>query len=155
MSYYILPKTNNILLIDPTTSTNHIDPIISISMFNYYNENKAIIDDICKNDSELSSNTFGDITRMINPYEYIFSKVPGSQFSVSKLKPKSNILYDMIELFNTLNLFDSFKQSNMKIMHIGTNCDDSYDSIDILREGCYNDQHFSFLEINNELYKTI
>lgn len=155
MSYYILPKTNNILSIDPKTSTNPIDPVISLSLFNYYNEDKTIIDDICKNDSELSSNTFGDITRMINPYEYIFSKVPGSQFSVSKLKPKSNIIYDMIELFNTLNLFDSFKQSNMKIMHIGTNCDDSYDSIDILREGGYNDQHFSFLEINNELYKTI
>lgn len=155
MSYYILPKTNNILSIDPKTSTNPIDPVISLSLFNYYSEDKTIIDDICKNDSELSSNTFGDITRMINPYEYIFSKVPGSQFSVSKLKPKSNIIYDMIELFNTLNLFDSFKQSNMKIMHIGTNCDDSYDGIDILREGGYNDQHFSFLEINNELYKTI
>ena len=35
-----------------------------------------------------------------NHYEYIFSKVPGSKFSVSKLKPKSSIFYDILEIIS-------------------------------------------------------
>ena len=155
MSYYILPKTNNILLIDPKTSAEPSQPITSISFYHYYNENKDIIDDICSNDSELSSNTFFDITKLTNPYEYIYSKVPGSQFSVSKLKPKSNILYELIEIFNALNLYDIFKQDQMMFLHIGLNCDDSYESIGLLREGDYTDNHYSYMEINNDVYKMI
>ena len=47
--------------------------------------------------------------KIINPYEFIFSKVPYSKFSVSKLKPKSNLFYEFLEITSTLNVFDSYK----------------------------------------------
>jgi hypothetical protein len=107
------------------------------------------------NDTILSSNIFADIIRLTNPYEYIYSKVPGSKFSVSKLKSKSNILYDMIEVMTTLNMMDVFKIEPMKFLHIGRNGEDSHGSIEILRESHRDDQSYLFNEINSELHKTV
>jgi len=155
MSYYILPRTNNTISIVPKTSPTQPNPCISITLYNYYNENKDIIDEMCMNDTILSSNTFSDIIRLTNPYEYIFSKVPGSKFSVSKLKPKSNILYDMIEIMSTLNMTEVFKTGGMKFLHIGRNSEDSQDCIEIVRVGNKEDYSFTFNEINTELHKTV
>lgn len=155
MSYYILPRTNNTISIVPKTSPVHPNPCISITLYNYYNEAKQIIDEMCMNDTVLSSNTFSDIIRLTNPHEYIFSKVPGSKFSVSKLKPKSNILYDMIEIMTTLNMNDVFKSVGMNFLHIGRNSEDSQGCIEIVRVSHKDDYSFIFNEINTELHKTV
>ena len=155
MSYYILPRTNNSIFIVPKTSTNQSIPCISITLYKYYNDNKEIIDTICMNDTIFSSYTFADIIRLTNPYEYIFSKVPGSKCSVSKLKSKSNILYDMTEIIVTLNMNDIFKKEPMNLIHIGRNSEDSQESIELLRLGHKDDYSFIFNEISTELHRTI
>lgn len=155
MSYYILPRTNNTISVVPKTSMLQPNPCISITLYNYYNESKEIIDEMCMNDTILSTNTFFDIIRLTNPYEYIFSKVPGSKFSVSKLKPKSNILYDMIEIISTLSMNELFKLEGMNFLHIGRNSEDSQECIELVRPGHKDDYSFTFDEINTELHKTV
>ena len=114
MSYYILPKNNNIININPCNSINICEPYISYSLYNYYNEIIDQINNIILNvNIDLSFNTYEEIIKIVNPYEYIFSKVPGSKFSVSKLKPKTNLFYDFLEIIITLNIFDNLKNKSI------------------------------------------
>ena len=105
MSYFILPKINNIINVNPIDNENYDDiPYISKSLFNYNNEIIGQIQNCLNTDS--SSNTIDDMIKLINPYEFIFSKVPFSKFSVSKLKPKTNLFYEFLEITTSLNIFD-------------------------------------------------
>ena len=108
MSYFILPKINNIINVNPIDNENYHDiPCISNSLFNYYNEISEQIKSI--NSTDLSSNNIDDMIKFINPYEFIFSKVPFSKFSVSKLKTKTNLFYEFLEITTTLNVFELYK----------------------------------------------
>ena len=91
MNYYILPKINNTVIVNPIdSSTNYLQlqPYISQSLSKYYTESNKQIKSICENDNTLS---YEGLIQIVNPYEYVFSKVPGSKFSVSKLKPQTNL----------------------------------------------------------------
>jgi hypothetical protein len=151
MSYYILPKNINIINVNPKYSDTICIPYITFSLFSYYSQIKKQIIEMFINDYDLSDNSFDEAIRIINPYEFIFSKVPGSKFSVSKLKPKTNVFYDLLEIFNNLNIFDSLKDNReIQTIHISPNFDDSLECFDIYREG-YNDIHHFYedIDINN------
>jgi hypothetical protein len=150
MSYYILPKNhNNNLIINPLLSiNNNLKVYLSFSLFNYYNESKKQIINICLNENELPFYTFENIIKIVNPYEYIFSKVPGSKFSVSKLKIKTNLFYDFLEIITTLNLFDNFKNKKMTSLYITENYDDTIYCNELLRENSENE--ISFFENIND-----
>jgi hypothetical protein len=135
MSYYILPKNNNIVNVNPFSSIEECKPYLSCSFLNYYLEIKRQIVDMFILDSDVSDNTFDDAIRIINPYEFIFSKVPGSKFSVSKLKPNSNLFYDLFEIMNNFNFFDDYKNQSIKSLHISPNVSDSVDCYEMFREG--------------------
>jgi hypothetical protein len=148
MSYYILPKSNNSITIAPNTTNDTINPYVSQSLFFYYNETKQILLDICLNDQS----TFPEIIKIVNPYEYIFSQVPGSKFSVSKLTTKSNTFYELFEVMSTLNIFDN--NYSIKSLHISQNSTDSIKCVEIIRNYTQ-DYNLSFSKINNELYKNV
>jgi hypothetical protein len=152
MSYYILPKNINTINVNPIASVNDCKPYISFSFLNYYLEIKKQIIEMFKFDNDLSDNTFEEAIRIINPYEFIFSKVPGSKFSVSKLKPNSNLFYDLFEILNNMNLFDNFKSQCITSLHISPNFNDSIDCYEMFREG-YNDDimHSHTINIDNEM----
>ncbi|MFY7731801.1 MAG: hypothetical protein ACOVRN_19930 [Flavobacterium sp.] len=144
MSYYILPK--NVIL--PNISVQYCDDFsreddppsiyISQSLVNYYYQLKSQIDDFFVDNVDLSDNSFDAATRVINPYEFIFSKVPGSKYSVSKLKPHSNLFYDLLEISSTLGIFEVFDTSQqLQCLHISTNMEDSVECFDMIR----NDVH--------------
>lgn len=152
MSYYILPKNNNIIIVDPHIGLTSLKPYISHSLYNFYNNVKK---QIVLMGSDLSYNDYEEIITTVNPYEYIFSKVPGSKFSVSKLKPKTNMFYDYLEITSTLNIFEPFKNKTIKSLHISSSCDDSIDCIEMIRENYTEDEIFSFETINDEMYKSI
>jgi hypothetical protein len=57
--------------------------------------------------------------KLVNPYEFIFSIVPGYKLPVGKLNPSSNTFYILIELINTFNLFGTFNY-NIKTAYIGS-----------------------------------
>jgi hypothetical protein len=149
MSYYILQKNINTININPISSSNQCKPYISYSFLKYYLEIKKQIIEMFTFDIDLSDNTFEDAIRIINPYEFIFSKVPGSKFSVSKLKPNSNLFYDLFEIINNLNFFDNFKSAPIKSLHISPNNSDSIDCYEMFREG-FSDDIISFNSVDND-----
>lgn len=153
MSYYILPKNINNINVNPHYSNEICKPYISYSLLNYYNQIKLQIDDMFFDDKDLSNNCIEDAIKIINPYEFIFSKVPGSKFSVSKLRPKSNIFYDLLEIYNNLNIFELFKESShLTTLHATPSNDEIIECFEIFREH-QPDTHIKLnnIEIDNEL----
>jgi hypothetical protein len=155
MSYYILPKINTFLNVIPEDDINNCQIYISFSLYNFYNNIKMQIETICLQETNLLFNNYEEIIKLVNPYEYIFSKVPGSKFSVSKLKPISPTFYDFLEIFLTFNILDSFKSKSIKSLHISSNFNDTNYCIEMLRENFIDDVFFNFNEINEEINKTI
>lgn len=153
MSYYILPKNMNNINVSPQYSNEICIPYVSHSLINYYHKLKLQIDDMFIDDNDLSNNCIEDAIKIINPYEFIFSKVPGSKFSVSKLKPKNNIFYDLLEIYSNLNIIDSFKETNtINVLHISPNYDDYIECFEMFREG-FKDNHYSSntIDISHDL----
>ena len=138
MSYYILPKNINIINVNPSSSHENTNHYLSFSLFHYYYQSKTQIINMFLN-SDTSNNNFDEAIKIINPYEFIFSRVPGSKFSVSKLKPNTNIFYDLFEIINNLNIFEQFKTNSVKSLHISKNNTDSINCFEILREN-FNDE---------------
>lgn len=157
MSYYIIPKIKHSVIVNPKYTTKEIiDPYISFSLFYYYQNLHEQIYKYLNNihdDPNLYSN-FEEIIKLVNPHEYIFSKVPGSKFSVSKLKPKTNLFYDFLEISNTLNLFESYKNKSIKTLHITRNNNDTIECFEMLREN-YNDEIVCYDEINDNIITEI
>ena len=100
MSYYILPKKNTIFNLNPTFSFNN-SYTISNSLYFYLKKQKE------------QTIYIEEIFKSINPYEFIFSKVPGYNFSVSKLMPPSENFYILMELSYIFNLFESFSKKDI------------------------------------------
>ena len=123
MSYYTLPKTNNIPIFSPNIKNNNIEIYTSHSLFYYYNKNKNTYD-----------NNVENISVIINSYEYIFNKNPDFNLQISKLKNNSNIFYDLLEIIITLNIFDNNYgiYSNINSIHISENCNDTIECINFL-----------------------
>ena len=72
MSYYILPKINNLINVNPIdSSSNKISPYISQSLYYYYNNITSQIKDICNLD--LSYNNYNELIKIVHPFEYVFS----------------------------------------------------------------------------------
>jgi len=151
MNYYTLPKINNKITIAQTNTTNEIQPYISKTLINYYDELKNEINILC-NLNNTSKSEYNEIIKIVNPYEYIFSKVPGSNFSVSKLKPKSMMFYDLLEICQTVNVLD-FDIMNSLI--VGENYEDSLECLEMLRENYSEDKFFCFFEYNSNLCNLI
>ena len=152
MSYYILPKNNNINIIEPKYDEKQCEPFVSHSINNYYNELYNQINRICENKNDLSCNTFSELIKIIHPYEFIFSKVPGSKFSVSKLKPTSKTFYDFLEILLTLNIFESYKSQNIRSLHISPNNKDTIECKEMLREN-FQDNVLFYEKIDDEIFK--
>ena len=155
MSYYIIPKIKNCVNVNPKYSdTEYFKPYISCSLFEYYNKLCKQIQIILKNYEGKYEDKYEDVIKIVNPCEYIFSKVPGSKFSVSKLKPKTNIFYDFLEVSNTLNIFEFYKNNPIKTLHISKNNHDSIECFEMLREN-YSDEIFFYDEINDTIITEI
>lgn len=121
MIYYILPKNNAHLQIIPKFKSNDDIPdcIISHSV-NYYN---AIIQTQINNmitlNKDLAINKFYQANLFVNPYEFLFSKVPTYKLSVSKLAHTNPEQYELIELANVCNILDTFKYNqSLSICHV-------------------------------------
>ena len=156
MNYYILPKINNTVIVNPIDNINNylrLQPYISQSLLKYYTESNKQIKSICENDIE-NKLSYEDLIQIVNPYEYIFSKVPGSKFSVSKLKPKTNLFYDFLEICSIVNIFESYKLQTMKTLHVTYNHSDTIECLEMLREN-YTDEITSYNEINDSIIKSI
>jgi hypothetical protein len=150
MSYYILPKINNILSFNLKTLNEPpiISPYISSSLIFYYCELLKEIKSIMNNDIDCSDILINEVIKSINPYEYIFSKVPGTKYSVSKLKSASNLIYDLLEILNSINVLDKYKEK-INCIIFSSNNKDINECIALLRdETKYNDNYDNYEYLN-------
>ena len=149
MSYYILPKINSQVLVSPKQiRASEFKPYVSYSLIHYIKSIKEQIDNILNNVNNIS---FYELVTIINPCEYIFSKIPGSKYSVSKLKPESNIFYEILEICVSLNVFDSYN-SSISSLHITESSVDTIECFEMLREN-FDDKitaYKNFDNINND-----
>ena len=117
MNYYILPKINATIDVNPNCSTNDCKPYVSTSLLNYYTQSKKqIIDFFLTDPNWINKSSFDVAIKMVNQYDFMFSTVPGYECSVSKLTPKTNTLYDLLEILYTLKI--SSKQRNIGLSAI-------------------------------------
>ena len=163
MSYYLLPKINNFIYIDPFKDNKILKPHTSFSLYYFYHnflqENALLLENkICD-----------DVIKVINPYEFIYSIIPGLKYSVSKISFVSSNFYDFLEIAYTLNIFEFIQQKNFFSLHISPNFTSSIECMEILRENkidtniglsCltneeYNDKEFDFIfyELSPEVYE--
>ncbi len=110
MTYYLLPKTNNITYKYLECIENHEDmkPVISFSLAGYLYEIKQKIEE-----KGINWDTYKKYT---NPYEYIHGIVPGKKKSVSKYKPLSRSYFKMLEILKTFDF--NFPSSDLKTFHL-------------------------------------
>ena len=155
MSYYLLPKIYNFLNVNPKDDTNECEIYSSYSLYNFYNNTKKQIEILCSKEDGQSITSYDELIKIVHPYEYIFFKVPGSKFSVSKLKPQTNVFYDLLEIFVTLNIFDLYMNKPIKTLHVSLTCEDSNECLQMVRETYEDDSFLNFNDNNEEMYKTI
>lgn len=155
MSYYILPKINNQIVINPSkTSEELFNPYISHSLLQYITTIKSHINKSILGLDDLSFNNYNEIIKYINPCEYIFSKIPGSKYSVSKLKPTSNLFYNFLEVCSALNVFDIYTNTSIHSLHISNSISDTIECFEMLREN-YEDKITSYTNFNDETISEI
>lgn len=148
MSYYLLPSKKTLIDLNFTFEDGEYTrfPYISPSLENYIN---IMEDEMVEEKETLESGyTIDFFKKTINPYEYIFTKVPGTKFSVGKMKPFSAKFYTFLEMIHILNLFDTFYHRKIRIILFGSNSTSMSECIDILREN-YNDSYLK-LESTSE-----
>lgn len=120
MNYYIIPKNNFTIKIFLTIKNENIAPIMSYSLIHFLNDIYTQILHIVSNNP--NEQTLENITKIVNPYEFIHTNIPGTELSVSKLKMSSNIFFELLELFHSSNIMDPFlSKKQINIAHITRN----------------------------------
>ena len=145
MTYYILPKNNVPLCIKPSfLPTTNLVPYISQSLIYYLNKLKYQISTISQNEKEKEN--LDSIIKSVNTYEFIFTNVPNSILSVSKVKPESNIFYELLEIFSTCGIEEIIVSINsLQSLHSSPNHYSSIYLLNIIRENksdSFNGIHF-------------
>ena len=151
MSYYIIPKTNKVSISPQYSPKKHI-VCISKSLFNYYKQSKELF---CET---IDDYNFDDVLKNANPFEFLYSKVAGTNMSVSKLIRKTNTFYDFTEIIFTLNIFDDLKTPITKSLHITSNYLDTIECVNSVTRGVdnrYNKIESELCNESNEKYDFI
>ena len=137
MNYYILPK-------------NSINGQINITfkkryLLKPYNSKSAIhfLKNIHSQITKINNNhDYNVINKVVNPYEFIFTNVPGTLLSVSKVKPESNVFFELLELYIVCNINENINKSGLLHYHISSNSTSSIYMFNIIRED-YRDIHIA------------
>jgi len=139
MNYYIIPKNNCQIHLD-LKRIDKIHPHISHSLFYYLTNLNSQIKKVQDDNNESVNEQINEITidyinKIVNPFEFVHSIVPGSNISVSKVKPESKIFFEMFEIFQlfSINDFLSLKQKII-IAHLTPNHSSTNYFLNMLRE---------------------
>ena len=163
MNYYIIPKNNFNIQINPLVRPDVINPYISYSLIYFLNNiytQLLNIDEFkpdggTSNSSSNGESTIEYINRIINPFEFIHTNVPGSSLSVSKVKPSSNLFFELMEVFQLCNITDILSvKKQINIAHLTSNNSSTIDLLNMLRED--NDDSIIDIEFDyNTIYKNL
>jgi hypothetical protein len=169
MNYYIIPKNNFNIQINPVIKSEIISPFISYSLIYFLNNiytqllnidelkacdkccDKIGCDKPCDKGHNTMETTIEYINRIVNPFEFIHTNVPGSSLSVSKVKPSSNIFFELMEVFQVCSITDILSiKKQINIAHLTSNNSSTIDLLNMLRED--NDDTIIDIEFD---YKTV
>ena len=113
---------------------------------NIDNENIDNKDDDNKNNISIEY-----INQIVNPFEFIYTNVPGSTISVSKVKPDSSIFFELMELFQLFGINDILTLKNkINIAHLTPNYSSTNYLLNMLREennDCIISRDFNYVEL--------
>ena len=110
MKYFLLP--NNNIHINPNDIKISYD--ISYSICNSLNHY------LIKSKNRISNHIklWDTYKKYTNTYEFIHTQIPLLKNSVSKHKPLSRSYFKMIEIINTFNILDQYKDKNITSFHL-------------------------------------
>jgi hypothetical protein len=133
MNYYIIPKNKFNIDIQLQIRNETVKPYISYSIIFYLNDVYKQLFRI--EDGQDDEITLEHINKVVNPYEFIHTNVPGTQLSVSKVKPESSIFFELMELFQFLNVNEILNlKHSINIAHLTPNNSSTSYLLNILRE---------------------
>ena len=161
MNYYMLPKNKNTIIFNIEFRPFSPKLYISHSLHNYISKLIKLINSIISsNVCDVNNNTavthinthnneqFENIKNIIHPYKFIYSHVPNTSISVSKLKPFSNTFYDFIEIIKSLSIFELYANKKINTLLFGENSYAIMECMDIIRED-YNDNYNYINDLKN------
>ena len=90
---------------------------------------------IKENIEQEESITIEYINKIVNPFEFIHSNVPGSSIAVSKVKPGSTIFFELMELFQIFNINDILSlKTKINVAHLTHNYTSTNYLLNMIRE---------------------
>lgn len=149
MNYCIIPKNNFNVKLKFMLTNERIIPAISHSLIFYLNDVYKQIIKLQEPIEEIV--TIDYINKIVNPFEFIHTNVPGSLISVSKVKPDANIFFELMEIFQLFNVNELLSlKHQINIAHFTPNHSSTNYLLNMLREDnddsiICEDFHFSTL----------
>ena len=141
MNYSIIPKNNFNITLCLKLTNEKIKPYISYSLIFYlndvYNQLFKLEDTINTNtnDPKINEVTIEYVNKIVNPFEFIHTNVPGSIISVSKVKPDANIFFELMEIFQLFNINEILSTKHkINIAHLTPNYTSTNYLLNMLRE---------------------
>ena len=141
MNYSIIPKNNFNINLCLKLTNEKIKPYISYSLIFYlndvYNQLFKLEDTINTNtnDPKINEVTIEYVNKIVNPFEFIHTNVPGSIISVSKVKPDANIFFELMEIFQLFNINEILSTKHkINIAHLTPNYTSTNYLLNMLRE---------------------
>jgi hypothetical protein len=145
MNYYILPKNNLKIDIFLFLNSDQVKPFISYSLIYHLND---IYANLLKLEYQIDSDkrtlvettyttsvSLDYINKIVNPFEFIHTNVPGTILSVSKVKPESSLFFDLMEIFQICNITEFLSDiSKITIANFTPNFSSTNYLLNMLRE---------------------
>ncbi len=145
MNYYILPKNNLKIDIFLFLNSDQVKPFISYSLIYHLND---IYANLLKLEYQIDSDrrtlvettytaniSLDYINKIVNPFEFIHTNVPGTILSVSKVKPESSLFFDLMEIFQICNITEFLSDiSKINIANFTPNFSSTNYLLNMLRE---------------------
>ena len=153
MNYYIIPKNNFNIKLRLQLTNDKIEPCISYSLNCYTTDIYNQLLKLQESSSGADNTSIEYITKIVNPFEFIHSNVPGSLISVSKVKADSIIFFELMELFEVFNINEILSlKHKINVCHLTHNYKSTNYLLNMLREE--NEDNIILENFNfNNLYK--
>jgi len=153
MNYYIIPKNNFNIKLRLQLTNDKIEPCISYSLNCYTTDIYNQLLKLQESYSGADNTSIEYITKIVNPFEFIHSNVPGSLISVSKVKADSIIFFELMELFEVFNINEILSlKHKINVCHLTHNYKSTNYLLNMLREE--NEDNIILENFNfNNLYK--
>jgi 23S rRNA U2552 (ribose-2'-O)-methylase RlmE/FtsJ len=111
-NYFLLPQID-LLTHGPHAEYTPLEVDISLSNQNGVYVSSSIYGHLCdiKHQIERYQDTWDNIKKFTNPYEYIHSNITGNKTNISKLRPLSRSFYKMIEIMKNNNILSQYENT--------------------------------------------